>query len=95
MSETTDSADNPFTNFFPTKFFSAWTGDNAERVEAFVDQWEKWEEQSADQTEKAVEETAHLIRATLDYSLELQSEFRKQTLENMRKTLEMFSPDDD
>ena len=87
MSDTT--TDNPFNFPFPN-VFASFTEDGAERLESFVDQWEQWEEKSADQAEKAVEETADLMRATMDYSLQLQSEFRKQALENTRKTLEMF-----
>lgn len=87
MSETT--TDNNFDFPFPN-FFSQFTSQSAERLESFVDEWEKWEQRGADQAEKAVEQTAHLMRATLDYSLQLQSELRKQTIDNTRKTLEMF-----
>ena len=83
------TADSNFSLPVPN-FFSQFTEDGAQRLESFVDEWEKWEERGADQAEKAVEETAHLMRATMDYSLQLQSEMRRQAIENTRKTLEMF-----
>lgn len=92
MSEKT--TDNSFNLPFPN-FFSQFTEQSTERLEALVDEWEKWEERGADQAEKAVEETAHLMRAGIDYSLQLQSEFRKQALENTRKTLEMLDTGSD
>ncbi len=89
MSQTDESSTTfPFANFV-----SQWAGQGTERLEALVDQWEKWEERSADQAERAVEETAHLMRASFDYSLELQREFRQQAIENTRKTLAMMAGD--
>ncbi len=64
---------------------------NTERLESFVDEVEKWQQRGAEQAEKAVDETARLMRSTVDYSLQLQSELSKQAIENTRKTLEMFS----
>ena len=92
MTETTETTEttNPFAQFLPHNFVSQWTEQGTERFEALVEQWETWQKRGAEQAEKAVEESASLAKSTLDYSLSLQSEFRKQAVENAKKTLEMF-----
>lgn len=87
MSETTEETTTfPFANFL-----GDWTDKSEERLEAFAEQWEEWEQQSAQRAEEAVEQTSSLMESTVDYSLQLQSEMRRQFVENTKKTLEMLS----
>ncbi len=72
-----------------------WTGDGAGRMEGFVDEWEKWQKKGMKQAEEAVEESASLMQATMEYSLELQKAAQEQALENSRKALAMWSDDEE
>ena len=89
MSESTDQK-NPFAQFMPQNLFTLWGDQGTKRMEALVEEWEKWESRGAEQAEKAVEESASLMKSTFDYSLSLHAEFRKQAVENTKKALEMM-----
>ncbi len=91
------NSQSPFRTFNPfavPDLFSQWTGDGGQRLQAAVDQWEKWDKKSVERTESAVEEMAHIMRSTIDYSLSLQSEMRQQAIDNSRKMLAMVSGDE-
>lgn len=96
MSETTSKqSDNPFGRFFNPNFLSQFTTANTERFDAMLAQWESWEAQGAKQAEKAVADSADLMRATMDYSLSLQKAMREQVMANTRQMMDLFSAGED
>ena len=85
MSEQTRS--KPFSFFTLPNPFRDFQHEQARRFGATVDQWEDWQEKGVTQMTTTVDEMGRLMKATLDYSVELQTQMGKQTLEAWRSTL--------
>lgn len=72
-------------------FFADAAEQQQARFEAVGEEWEKWEKRSADQAEHVVDEMARLMKSSVDYSLEMQREMRRQFMENTRKAFSLMS----
>ncbi len=91
---TTKKIQELFEPLMPTQMMKMWGGDGQERMENMVNEWEKWSQKGNAQAEEAVQESAKLMQATMEYSLELQKTMQAQAIEQSRKALEMFSGGD-
>ena len=63
-------------------------GDQQARFTAILDEMAKAEEKNATEARRAVEELSRLSLASIDYSRELSSNFRRMTLEMTKRFME-------
>lgn len=66
--------------------------DTFQRMEGFWTELSTVEKKGADRARQAIDEYAKLMKATLDYNLELSSEWRRLALESTRRCTELFQP---
>ncbi len=82
---------NPFVQMQqPTEVWTKAWKDGAARFDAFVKEAEKAEQQAFERSNEAVEESARLTKESFAYAQKLNAEWRRITLESMKKTAEMF-----
>ena len=89
--KTNEDTNSPFGSLPFPNLFTQWTSQSTEQLNAAVDQWEQFEQKSATRAEGAADEMTKLIRASFDYSLELNTKLQKQAIENTRKMLQMMA----
>ncbi len=82
---------NPFVQSQQTSevWTKAWK-DSAARFDAFTKEAEKAEQHTFERTNEAIEESARLTKETFAYAQKLNAEWRRITLESLKKTGEMF-----
>jgi hypothetical protein len=68
-------------NVFENPFVGAW-----------LEQLASLESKSAEQAKVAIDESAKLMKQTLEYSLKMSAEWRKLALENSRRAGEWMTP---
>lgn len=62
------------------------------RVQSFYDNASQWESRSVEQTRSAVDESARLMRESVQYATQLSTEWRKLSLDAMRNAFQMMTP---
>ncbi len=77
-------------NFIPQALQAASEAQLA-RVEAFFAQVSEMETKAMEQTRTAIEESARLSRESLAYQASLAAEWRKGSLEAMRRTAQLWT----
>lgn len=82
MSERSQVQQNPFTSF---------AEQNLARLEAFYGQLAEMEQKAIEQQRSAMDEGARLSRETLAYGSVLAAEWRKSSLEAMRRATQMMA----
>ena len=80
MSETTTSQSQQKSKTLFGGFFE----DHVRRMEALVEDLAAVEAKNADQMRSAIDESAKLMKQSLDYSLELSAEWRKLAMASTR-----------
>ena len=93
MSQQTTTS--PFSLFSLPNPFADFSKEQARRATATVDQWEQWQEKGVAQMATAVDEMGRLMKASMDYSMELQTQMGKQTLSTWRSALSSFAPQEE
>lgn len=77
----------------PQQFFDTWNRmakDQLVRLEALSEQMTKLQGQHVERAHEAVDETAKLVKESLQYTSQLATEWRKLGLETTRKATEMM-----
>ena len=65
--------------------------EQTDRITAMYDEFSKLETKGFEQTRNAFEETNKLFKSSLEYQMQLASEWRKLALETTRRAAEMMS----
>ena len=65
--------------------------EQTDRIASMYDEISKLETKGFEQTRNAIEETNKLVRSSLEYQMQLTSEWRKLALETTRRAAEMMS----
>jgi hypothetical protein len=84
---------DPFAN--AGKVFEAWqqlADDSIARTAAFFSEFDKLEAKAAERAEGAIEEAAKLTKETLAYNAQLAAEWRKLSLETVKRATAAFHP---
>ncbi len=76
------------------QYYDAWrkmVSGHIERLDALEAQFRAGEERGYAQMTEAIDETAKLMKASLDYNKQLASEWRKQTLDATKQAINLGS----
>lgn len=79
----------------PQQFFDVWSQlarEHLARLESLSEQVGKLQGQGVQRAHQAIDESAKLMKASMDYATELGAEWRKLGLEATRKTAEIMTP---
>ena len=86
-----------FTNPFlqSQQFLDLWvksTQEQIARMDQMAEQLHKVQAQGVERTREAIDESARLMKETLNYSVQLQTEWRKITLDATKKAADIVTP---
>lgn len=86
-----------FTNPFlqSQQFLDLWvksTQEQIARMDQMAEQLHKVQGQAVERTREAIDESARLMKETLNYSVQLQTEWRKITLDATKKAADIVTP---
>jgi hypothetical protein len=86
-----------FTNPFlqSQQFLDLWvksTQEQIARMDQMAEQLHKVQGQAVERTREAIDESARLMKETLNYSVQLQAEWRKITLDATKKAADIVTP---
>lgn len=82
----------PTPTFAAPEAFQKAMSDQADRMKFMADEMAKAQAHSLAQTRAAIDESARLMRATVDYQAQLQAEWRKSSLEATQRMIAMMTP---
>jgi hypothetical protein len=86
-----------FTNPFlqSQQFLDLWvksTQEQIARMDQMAEQLHKVQGQAVERTREAIDESARLMKESLNYSVQLQAEWRKITLDATKKAADIVTP---
>lgn len=77
------------------QFMDAWikmTQEQLARMEQMQESVQKLQGQAMERTREAIDESARLMKETLNYTTQLSEEWRKVTTDAVKKATESFTP---
>lgn len=77
------------------QFMDAWikmTQEQLARMEQMQESVQKLQGQAIERTREAIDESARLMKETLNYTTQLSEEWRKVTTDAVKKATESFTP---
>lgn len=76
----------------PTTDYQKYVNDSLTRMGQVFEEVAKLQTQAAQQATRAIDDTARLMKDSINYSQQLAEEFRKLSVENGKKAAELFTP---
>ncbi|MCC7382842.1 MAG: hypothetical protein IT384_13480 [Deltaproteobacteria bacterium] len=89
---TSQAQQDPFAGVFSGGAFRTMFEEQIKRIDGFYQDLANAEVKSAEQAKMAIDESAKLMKQTVEYSLKLSAEWRKLALETTRRAAEMMQP---